>query len=42
LNNITSRILNKANIGKEANVAIAKFLKEASYSDVTYANSLKN
>jgi hypothetical protein len=42
LNNISTRILHKARAGKEANEAILKFLKEASYSDLTYANSLKN
>ena len=42
MDNICQRLFSKANIGKETNLTIAKFLKEASYSDVIYANSLKN
>lgn len=41
IENIFNRILNKAFIGREANLAAARFLKDRAMADLAYANSLK-
>jgi hypothetical protein len=41
IENIFNRILNKAIIGREANLAAGRFLKDRAMADLAYANSLK-